>query len=104
MQGSIYNKADTEPIINGATYVWRGPGSEGERTVEGIILGVTRHTVKGKPDRVEANLYTFERGPLPWHVVEGTESFANWELVASPSKSAADHARGKTTRTRKSAA
>lgn len=93
MEGSIFREEDTAPIVNGGSYIFK-LATEGT-TVEGLMLGVLRtEGIRGKPDRVEGNLYIFTRGPIPVHVVENTESFKGWELVTAPAKSAAGHING----------
>jgi len=93
MQGSTFAEAETSMLVNGGSYTFEGPNGV---VIEGIVMGVTRTptSTTGRPDRVEGNMYIFSRGNIPIHVVESTESFQGWTLIAAPAKSAANHWNG----------
>ena len=90
--GSITTPADTDPVIDGGTYMFEVKDASGEVVAieTGIIMGTWRDLITG---RTEGNLYHFKRGSQPFRVCEGTASMAAWTLVSAPSKTAATHAR-----------
>lgn len=88
--GSLFNKQTTAPIVNGGSYTRT---AQDGTVVEGLMAGVNRYKDKQGREMVDGQLYTFNRGNIPQQVREGTESFAGWELVTAPSKSAADYAK-----------
>lgn len=85
--GSKFNKCETAPIVNGGTYIYTLPDGT---TEEGVVMGVRRSKGAKGEALVEGHIYTFARGPVPTHIVEGSESFKGWVLVAAPAKSAAE--------------
>lgn len=81
--GLFFDDADTSPILEGATY----ERTNDDGLVEtGSIMGTKPDETSG---RMRGWLYSFSRGPVPLLVVEGTESFVGWVLVAAPSKQSA---------------
>jgi hypothetical protein len=90
-QGSELIKVDTDPIVNGGSYVRTRPDGVVE---EALIMGVERKTDNKGKVVVEGMLYILSRGPMPQRVVEGTQTLQGWALVAAPTKGAADFAKG----------
>jgi len=78
MSKVLYNKAETDPLVNGGTYEKDDPilGK-----LEGMVVGVRERVTDHKREGY-MHIFGYEREV----VVEGTESFRGWTLVGRPTK------------------